>query len=427
MLKFFYVCFFISWGVAVPFFAPYLRGLGLSGREVSRMMSVAPTLHLFIPLLWGWLADRTRRPDRLLRIACAGAAITLVPLWGLRPTPGETSHLLLLYAAHQVFLVPTLGLADSLAVERMRRLGEDYTSVRLWGSASFLLVCVLAGWWLDARGQTADVLVLQLMSLGLALATLTAFGLRGETGRPQPHLREVGALLKQKRFVFLLVLAPLHWAGLTPYHGFLGILARDRGFSSFLIGAAFLVAVLAEVIAFIVFPRLRRRASLEALLAVTTGLTAVRWFLTSGMLFGEPSPAMLLGLQALHAASFGIFWGSTMAWLSDAVPPGIRATGQALFTSATFGVGNLVGYAVCGRLYDRTGGAEAGFFAAACLELVPFTMAIWVWRRRRRDPTTATATPGSTTTTPESTNSAADSTAAPLSQIPSQPLAGDGR
>ncbi|HEY0715418.1 MAG TPA: MFS transporter, partial [Polyangia bacterium] len=116
MLKLFYVCFFLSWGVSVPFFAPYLRGLGLSGREVSRMMSVAPTLHLFVPLIWGWFADRTRRPDLLLRITCAGAAITLIPLWGVRPGPADgTGQMLALYAVHQLFLVPTLGLADGLA------------------------------------------------------------------------------------------------------------------------------------------------------------------------------------------------------------------------------------------------------------------------------------------------------------------------
>ncbi|HEY0709123.1 MAG TPA: MFS transporter, partial [Polyangia bacterium] len=301
MLKLFYVCFFLSWGVTVPFFAPYLRGLGLSGQEVSRMMSVAPTLQLFVPLAWGWLADRTRRPDLLLRIACAGAALALIPLWNLTARSGHTGELLGFYVLHQAFLVPVLSLADSLAIERTRSHGGDYTQIRLWGSASFLVVCVLLGWWLDVRARPADPLVLQLLAIGLALASLTAFGLKGQAIRPLPHLRDVRALFGQPRFVFILVLAPLHWAGLTPYHGFLGILVRDHGMSSFVIGAAFLVAVLAEVIAFVAFPRLRARASLEVLLVVATGVTAVRWLLTSGYLFGVPGPATLLALQALHA------------------------------------------------------------------------------------------------------------------------------
>jgi PPP family 3-phenylpropionic acid transporter len=83
-----------------------------------------------------------------------------------------------------------------------------------------------------------------------------------------------------------------------------------------------------------------------------------------------------LTLQALHAASFGLFWASSMAWLGEAVPPGLRATGQALFTALTFGLGNLLGFSACGRLYDASGGAQTAFLAAAALELVPLTMAL---------------------------------------------------
>ena len=38
------------------------------------MMSVAPFFHLAVPLGWGWLADKSRRPDLLL--PSHGAPIT---------------------------------------------------------------------------------------------------------------------------------------------------------------------------------------------------------------------------------------------------------------------------------------------------------------------------------------------------------------
>jgi PPP family 3-phenylpropionic acid transporter len=386
MLKLFYVCLFITSGVSVPFFPPYLRGLGLSGRQVSLMMSVAPLLHLGIPLGWGWLADRTRRPDVLLRIACAGAALCILPLAGVRAVP----VMLAIYAAHQFFAVPVLGLGDSLALDRMRKTGEDYTRVRLWGSASFVVVCAVVGWVLDARGRTGDVLVPILIGAGFAAASAAAFGLRGQPGRAPPHLREVGALLRHRRFLFILVLAPLHWAALTPYHGFLGILALDRGFPTSTVGTAFFVAVLAEVAAFVAFPRLRRRFRLETLLALMAAVTIARWLLIAGVPFGRPGATAFLWLQLLHAASFGLYWASAMAWLAEAVPPALRATGQALFTAVTFGLGNLVGFAACGRLYDRTGGAEAAFLAAATLELIPLAMALIA---RRSPPAPLAPTP----------------------------------
>lgn len=372
MLKLFYVCLFITSGVAVPFFPTYLRGLGLSGRELAFMMSVAPVLHLGVPLGWGWLADRTRRPDLLLRIACAGGGLAILPIIGLR----RLSAMAAVYGLYQFFYVPILALADSLALDRMRKMGEDYTRVRLWGSASFLAVCATVGWILEARGRPADPLVPALMGTGLLTAAAAAFGLKGEPGRAAPHFSDLGALLRNRRFLFIVVFAPLHWAALTPYHGFLGILALDRGFPQSLVGTAFFLAVFAEVGAFFAFPRLRRHARLETLLALTAALTSLRWVLTSGLVFPPLGPNPFLILQALHAASFGLFWASSMAWLGDAVPPGLRATGQALFTALTFGVGNLLGFSACGRLYDATGGAQTAFLAAAVLELVPLTMAL---------------------------------------------------
>jgi PPP family 3-phenylpropionic acid transporter len=279
--------------------------------------------------------------------------------------------------------VPILGLGDSLALDRMRKTGEDYTRVRLWGSASFVLVCALVGPLLDARGRTGDPLVPIMIGVGFLAASAAAFGLRGQPGRTPPHLREVRALLVNRRFLFILVLAPLHWAALTPYHGFLGILALDRGFPTSTVSAAFFIAVLAEVAAFFAFPRLRRRFRLEALLAFMAAVSVARWVLVAGVPFGRPSAGAFLLLQVLHAASFGLYWASAMAWLADAVPPALRATGQALFTAATFGLGNLIGFAACGRLYDYTGGAEAAFLAAAGLELIPLIMALLALRSPR--------------------------------------------
>jgi hypothetical protein len=63
------------------------------------------------------------------------------------------------------------------------------------------------------------------------------------------------------------------------------------------------------------------------------------------------------------------------------VPPALRATGQTLFTAATYGFGNLIGMLGSGALYDASGGAEAAFAAAAALELVPFALTVTLGRK----------------------------------------------
>ena len=184
------------------------------------------------------------------------------------------------------------------------------------------------------------------------------------------------------------MIAPLHWASLSPYHGFLGILAIKRGFSAITISYAYVVGVLAELAAFFFFRRLRERFTLPSLMVVAAATTVVRWVLTALV----TDAVTLVALQALHAFTFGLFWGAAMAWLAECVPPELRATGQALYTTATFGIGNLIGYMGSGFLVDVSGGAQAAFFAAAAIELVPLTVTLIFGRRFAPDePQTLTA------------------------------------
>ena len=387
-----YVGYFAAFGISIPFFPSYLRALGLSGPEVALVLGVGPLFHLGVPLAWGWLADRLRRPDWLLRLACAGACLALLPLVWARDLPAVLAS----YALHQLFAVPILALLDSLALAEVRRSGGEYARLRLWGSASFLVICSGAGYLFTLRERTdAEPLVPLMMSAGYGLAALAALRIRSDPADrpPRPHLGDLRALLASRRFLFILILAPLHWATLAPYHAYLGILALERGFPPATVGHAFAVSVVAEILAFYFFRRLAGRASLAALLAIASLATAARWLLVAR----STSAGALIALQSLHALSFGVFWGAAMAWVASCVPPALRATGQALFTTVVFGLGNLVGYAGAGLLYDPKGAASGGggpapaFVAAGFVALIPFALAVAAatWSsagHQRRDP-----------------------------------------
>src|SRR5512142_829706 len=122
MLKVFYICYFVVIGVSTAFFGPYLRRLGLSGREMSAILSVAPALQLGVPLIWGWVADRSRRTDSVLRVLCLGAALTSIPIILSRSMP----TLLWLYLAEQVFAGSITALSDAIAIETAKASRRDY-------------------------------------------------------------------------------------------------------------------------------------------------------------------------------------------------------------------------------------------------------------------------------------------------------------
>jgi PPP family 3-phenylpropionic acid transporter len=373
VLRVFYACYFANVGLAVVFFPPYLRSLGLSGRQIAGMLSLAPVLHVFVPLGWGWVADRTRRPDVLLRLACLAASLLMVPLVFVRAMPA----LLLCYAAHQSFAVPIGGLADALALERVRQ-GQDYGRIRLWGSVAFALVSGALGAVLATRERTdGDPLVPAAMASFLFLAFLASLSVRGGGERERPHARDLSALLADRRFLFLLVLAPLHWACAAPYHGFFAILLQDRHLSPTVWGQTFMVSVGSEVAALFLFGRLRRRFGLAPLLAAAFAGTGVRWLLVAVV----RAPLALVMLQTAHFLTFGLFWGAALGWLGECVPARLRATGQTLFTGVTYGLGNIAGMFATGALYDASGGAEVAFLSAGLLELLPLGLVLALGRR----------------------------------------------
>jgi PPP family 3-phenylpropionic acid transporter len=384
VLRLFYACYFAGMGASVPFFPPYLRGLGLSGRQISLMLTLAPLLHLAVPLGWGWLADRTRRPDLVLRSVCLAACLLMVPLIFVRTMPA----MLILYAAHQAFAVPIIGLTDSLALERVRQ-GADYGRIRIWGSLAFALSSWVLGQVLALRGRDADALVPAVIATAMGLAFLTSLTLRGHGQTERPHAREISALLGDRRFRFILVLAPLHWACTAPYHGFLGILFRDRHLPQGLLGWSFFVSVTAEMGALYFFRKLRARFRLAPLLTVAFAVTVARWILVAVV----QRPVLLVALQSVHALTFGVFWAAALAWVGECVPPRLRATGQTLFTGVMYGAGNMVGMLGSGTIYDATHGADAAFVAAGVLELLPLAL-VATWGRRL-DPLRPTSAPAS--------------------------------
>jgi MFS transporter, PPP family, 3-phenylpropionic acid transporter len=145
---------------------------------------------------------------------------------------------------------------------------------------------------------------------------------------------------------------------------------RDLGLSSGVTGAGLALGVLAEVFALLAFPRLLRRFSLRVLFAAAFAATALRWALVAR----AHSAPLLIGLQLLHALSFGVFWGTAVEAMQRVVPVRLRATGQALFSALVFGLGNAAGYALSGAGYDRYGSAAPLYARAAAVEVLPLLL-----------------------------------------------------
>src|SRR3954452_4523336 len=140
MIEVVYFFLFQSVAINMAYMPAHMRALGLSGRQISTVSAVAPVMSLVVPLGWAWIADRTRRHDRVLRIIAAGALLGFVPVLFAR----GFAAVLVGYVGYALFSVGLGGITDALAVSRVRA-GAVYGRLRLWGSLGYVLACLVGG------------------------------------------------------------------------------------------------------------------------------------------------------------------------------------------------------------------------------------------------------------------------------------------
>ncbi len=380
-LRAFYFLYYGAVGANLPYFAPYLRGLGFTGEQIGTVLMLGPILSAPVALGWASVADRLGNPARALAVASLwslGAAAFLP--WAR--TPVSLAAVVLVQSLAERAVVP---LADSVTLEWTReRPGLSYTRIRLFGSIGFIVLAQGLGLALAARGdRPGDRLVPLVVLACVAGYALAARRLpRPRAAAIRPRLGELLALLRDRRLLALLVACGVHWASCAPFHLMFGVFVKDRGLPASVTGLAMAVGVGAEVAAMLVFPRLEGRFGTRALFALAFGGSAVRW----ALLARAVSPQSLVLLQLFHGLTFGVFWGASMVTLARVVPSRLRATGQALYAAVVFGAGNAAGFQLTGAGYDRFGGVGPLFGWAAALETLLLVVVIAAGRFFRPRP-----------------------------------------
>ena len=362
-LRLFYFAYYGCVGTLLPYFAPYLRGLGFSGEQIGTVQMIGPLVAVPTAIAWATAADRLRAPARVLGLATAWAFLAVLFLPAAR-TPVAVGLVLLAYSLADRAVVP---LVDSLTVEwTVHHPEPTYARIRLFGSLGFAVLTASVGLLLTWRGdRPGDPFVPVAVAACVGAYALVARRLPAPPVPPHPpRFREMAGLLRDGPLLALLLVFSLHWAATSPFHLLFGLFVREHGLPASVTGVAMTVGVVAEVVALLAFPRIAALFSLRAILATSFAVSALRWLLLSR----AEAAAWLIALQILHAFTFGLFWGAAMDAMSRAIPSRLRATGQAIFAAVVFGLGNAVGFQLSGLGYDRWHGVGPLFVFAAGAE-----------------------------------------------------------
>lgn len=160
---------------------------------------------------------------------------------------------------------------------------------------------------------------------------------------------------------------------------FYSIYLDEHGYSKSLIGVLWTLGVLAEIAVFLWMPLLMRRFTLRTLLLAALAAAVLR-FSVIGFMAG--SLAWLVVAQLLHGLTFGAFHASSVAALNQWFDARLQARAQALYGSASFGAGGMVGGLASGWMWVPLGGGWA-FALSSVFALAGWLLLVRMWRHGR--------------------------------------------
>ena len=338
----------------------FLASRGL-GDTIGYFYSVQGWVSIFMPTLFGILADRRIEAQRLLGLShlLSGVLMMCVCWVGLSSPELDFGDIFPLYALAVAFYMPTLGLSNSVAYTAMEGSGldrvSDFPRIRIFGTIGFLV----SMWAVDLLGFQRSAWQFMVSGswgvlLGLYSFTLPRCGVR--VGGERVGWRErwgfdaFGLMRSRRMFTFFLFSMLLGvslqitngYAG--PYISSFGALEEYRG-SFFAEHANILISLsqMSETLCILLIPFFLKRYGIKAVMVISM----CAWFLRFGF-FGVGSPVMpgvlaLVASMVVYGVAFDFFNISGSLFVDSEVEASRRSSAQGLFMLMTNGLGAAIG------------------------------------------------------------------------------------
>lgn len=371
----FYGAIFLALGIYLPFWPVWLADRGLNAADIGLLLAFTAWVRaLSLPPI-------ARLADHLGRVKAAIALLALLSLISFTAflAAGDFWSILVVQLLTAVTFHSLIPLTESHAMRAVGAQGLDYGRIRLWGSITFIVGSLGAGFLLNDR---APMVLLWLVLGALAATFLAALCLPEQQTKHREAAAKPGfrVLLADRALLLFFLAAGLLQASHAVYYGFSALSWRESGLSDTAIGWLWAEGVLAEIAFFAVSGSLFRQRSPVFLLSLAALGGLVRWT----VLASTASLPTLIAVQGLHALTFGAAHLATMLFIARRVPESLSATAQGLYAAISGGLVMGLVSLMAGGLYDAF--QAQAFYAMAVLSVAGLILA-WTLSRMPMCPT----------------------------------------
>ena len=355
-----YFTYFFSYGIFLPFWSVWLKGLGLTPETIGLLLGAGLVARFLGSLI---IAPRVSDPSRLIRALRLLALLTLV--FALAFWAGtHVAWLMVVMVGFNLFFSPLVPLTDALANTWQKQITMDYGRVRLWGSVAFVIGSALTGKLVSVFDYRA---VLALLTLGVA-SMLLGMLIRpsvlpqGENRHQESAGWPAWRALVTQSWRFLACVCLLQGAH-AAYYGFSAIYWQGAGYSASAVGYLWSLGVVAEVIIFALSNKLFRRFSARDLLLLSAVCGGIRW----GLMGWTTALPWLIVVQILHCGTFTVCHLAAMRYIAARQGSEVIRL-QAVYSAVAMGGSIAIMTVFAGFLYQNLGN---GVFWVMALVALP--------------------------------------------------------
>lgn len=349
-----YFFFFAILGVMVPYLGVFFENRGFNPQEIGSLLAILMATRIIAPNVWAMVADRTGMRAQLVKWGAAAAAASYVTFF----YDGSFTYLAISLCVYTFFWNAILAQLEVITLETLGENTARYGAIRSFGSLGYLVFVVGVGFGISLWGSEILPYVGMVLFIGLLLSAL-----------PLPSDRAVvkakgdtPKLTLDKGIVWFLISAILLQMSAGPFYGFFVLYLKQAGYTEAVAGMYVALGVLAEILMFIIAPKLLGRFGVKRLLVTSLGVTGIRWLLMAYLV----DSVIWLGLsQLLHAFTFGLVHAASIQFVHSRFDASHRSKGQALYASLSFGVGGALGTWLCGMIWGDGSGAYLAWIGAA--------------------------------------------------------------
>jgi PPP family 3-phenylpropionic acid transporter len=344
-----YFLYYTGFGIYLPFINIYYADIGLSGLQIGLINTLSPLVGMLSAPVWGILNDRYGKTRVLLAVAVVGS---ILAGWGISAA-GTFIVLVPITGLFSLFYSTIQPMLDSNTLLLLGNQRERYGSIRLWGSAGYVLLTLIGGFVLGKLGLAWLFPLFTICMVSLLIGLFWYPIGRVDLGDTPRIFETLWTMLRQPRWLVFIISVMLMWVAANGMHTFLGVYLADMGASQGLIGITMAIGGAAEIPSMYFGARLLKWLAPKKMIAIGMFAYMFRMFCYAIM----PTPEWAPLINVLNSVTFGFFWIGSVAYVNDLAPDEIKATSQGLLL-AVLNLSGLISATFAGWLYDTTGPAN---------------------------------------------------------------------